>query len=39
MSWRGEKEAEEKGVEPSDKVETDDKADGETTHDGSQKVK
>ena len=38
-SRRGKKEAGKKGREPSDKVETDDKADGETTHDGNQKVK
>ena len=38
-SRRGEKEAGEKETEPSDKVETYDKADGETTHDGSQNVK
>ena len=38
-SRRGEKEAGEKETEPSDKVEAYDKADGETTHDGSQNVK
>ena len=38
-SRRGEKEARERGTEPSDKVEIDDKADGETTHDGNKKVK
>ena len=38
-SRRGEKEAGEKGIEPSIKVEADDKADGERTRDGSQKVK
>ena len=35
----GGEEAGEKGREPSDKVETDDKADGQTTHDSNQKVK